>query len=151
MVIESSSLVSILFRKVCSYVSLFHWLVGIHVCGPKKGLNHTLAIWLTFPNIRSRTFRQIYRPALPLLCQEMLSSSNKSRFFLNDAHLSLFDWMDDPITRTNTSVSIIISKLELALEVRTLLSPFTSRIIVNRESMWIEELCFRTGLLLHAG
>ena len=44
--------------------------------------------------------------ALPLLSQETLLSSSKSRIFLYNVHLALFVRMDDTITRTNASVSI---------------------------------------------
>ena len=44
----------------------------------------------------------------PLLSPEMLSSSSKSRIFLYNAYLALFVRMDDTITRTNASVSIVI-------------------------------------------
>ena len=63
---------------------------------------------LTFSNIRGRTSRQIYRLALPLLSPETLSSSSKSRIFLYNVHLALFVRMDDTITCTNASVSIVI-------------------------------------------
>ena len=62
---------------------------------------------LTFSNIRGRTSRRIYRPALPLLSPETLSLSSKSRIFLYNMHLALFVRMDDTITRTNASVSIV--------------------------------------------
>ena len=65
---------------------------------------------LTFSNIH-RTSCQIYRLALPLLSPEMLSSSSKSSIFLYNAHLALFVWMDDTITRTNTSEVSSFSKL----------------------------------------
>ena len=61
--------------------------------------------------------------------------------------------MDDTITGTNPSVSNIISKLELALEVRALPSLFidqtTSRIIANCEEY--EGTRFRTGSPLACG
>ena len=62
---------------------------------------------LNFSNIRGRTSRRIYRLALalPLLSPETLSSSSK---FLYNAHLALFVRMDDKITYTNASVSIVI-------------------------------------------
>ena len=50
---------------------------------------------LIFSNIRSRTSRQIYRLALPLLSPETLSSSSKSRISLYNAYLALFVRMDD--------------------------------------------------------
>ena len=51
---------------------------------------------LTFSNMRGRTSRRIYRQAQPMLSPETLSSSS-----LYNAHLALFVWMDDTITRTN--------------------------------------------------
>ena len=65
---------------------------------------------LTFSYIH-RTSRQIYRLDLPLLSPEMLSSSSKSSIFLYNAHLALFVWMDDTITRTNTLEVSSFSKL----------------------------------------
>ena len=49
---------------------------------------------LTFSNILGRTFRQIYRLALPLLSPEMLSSLSESKIFLCNVHLALLSgWM----------------------------------------------------------
>ena len=62
----------------------------------------------TLSNICGRTSHRIYRPALPLLSPETLSLSSKSRIFLHNAHLLLFVWMDDTITHTSVSVSIVI-------------------------------------------
>ena len=45
---------------------------------------------LTFSNIRSRTYRRIYRLALPLRAPEMLSSLSKSKISIFNAHLTLF-------------------------------------------------------------
>ena len=45
---------------------------------------------LTFSNIRNRTSRRIYRPALPLRAPETLSSLSKSRISIFNAHLTLF-------------------------------------------------------------
>ena len=56
---------------------------------------------LTFSNIYDRTFRRIYRLALPLRIPETLSSKSKTRIFLYNAHLALFVRMDDTITCTN--------------------------------------------------
>ena len=56
---------------------------------------------LTFSNIHSRTSSRLYRLALPLRTPEMLYSSSKSKIFLYNAHLALFVWMNDTITRTN--------------------------------------------------
>ena len=53
---------------------------------------------LTFSNIRGRTSRRIYRLALPLHAPEMLSSLNKSRISIFNAHLTLFVLKDDIIT-----------------------------------------------------
>ena len=63
---------------------------------------------LTFSNIHGRPSRRIYRLDLPLLSKDMLSSLTKSRNFLYNAHLALFVWMDDTITCTNASASIVI-------------------------------------------
>ena len=75
--------------------------VGVHIhlyvymfVDQKKNLNRTLAIFK-----RSRTSRRIYRLALPL---EKLSSLSKSRIFIFNAHLTLFDRSTIP------SVSIVI-------------------------------------------
>ena len=78
-----------------------------YVCGPKK-IESYFSDRLPFSNIRGRTSRRIYRLALPLLSPETLSSSSKSRIFLYNVHLGLFVRMDDTITRTNASVSIVI-------------------------------------------
>ena len=91
---------------------------------------------LTFSNVRSMTSHQIYRLALPLLSPEMLSSSSKSRTLLYNVHLALLSgWMTQLPAQTHRLVSSF-SKLELALEVRALLSPFadhqtTSRIMCS--------------------
>ena len=45
---------------------------------------------VTFSNIRSRTFRRIYRLALLLLAPETLSSLSKSRISVFNVHLTLF-------------------------------------------------------------
>ena len=45
---------------------------------------------LAFSNMRSRTSRRIEGLALPLLSPETLSSLNKLRIFLLNAHLALF-------------------------------------------------------------
>ena len=74
----------------------------------KKKFESYFSDQLTFSNIRNRTSRRTYRLALPLHAPEMLSSSSNSRIFLYNAHLTLFVRMDDTITRTNASVSIVI-------------------------------------------
>ena len=73
---------------------------------------------LTFSNIRSRTSDQIYRLDLQLHAPEIFSSSSKSRFFFYNVHLALFVRMDDTITRTNASISIVYYSL-LEIEVNT--------------------------------
>ena len=80
-----------------------HIYVHMYVCGPKKVFELYFSDRLTFSNIRSRTSHRIYRLALPLLSPEKFSSSSKSRIFL-----TIFVRMDDTITRTNASVSIVI-------------------------------------------
>ena len=80
---------------------------GTYVSGQKKFESY-FSDRLTFSNIHCRASRRIYRLALPLLSPETLSSSSKSRIFLYNVQLALFVQMDDTITRTNTSVSIII-------------------------------------------
>ena len=57
---------------------------------------------LTFSKHSGRTSHQIYRLALPLLSPERSLSTSTI------AHLALFVEVDDTITRTNTSVSIVI-------------------------------------------
>ena len=117
-IIESSSLVSVLFREVFShpYISFFHLLVNVfsvilylvitphaqHVRGKVIGCGVHICLWtkkifesyfrdrLTFSNIRSRTSRRIYRLALPLHTPETLSSLSKSRISIFNAHLTLF-------------------------------------------------------------
>ena len=56
-----------------------------YVCGPNFFLNCTLVIDSPFQTFAVRTSRLIYRPGLPLLSPEMLSSSSKSRIFLYNA------------------------------------------------------------------
>ena len=82
--------------------------VGIYVLWTTKKIESYFCDQLTVSNLRGRTSRQIYRLTLPLLSPEMLSSSSKSRIFLYSAHLALFVGMDDTITHTNESVSIVI-------------------------------------------
>ena len=83
---------------ICLYVGMFE----------TKKLNRTLAIHSPFQTFMVGLLVKFYRLTLPLLSPEMLSSSSKSRIFLYNAHLALFVRMDDIITRTNTSVSIVI-------------------------------------------
>ena len=73
----------------------------------KKKIESYFSDRLTFSNICCRTSRRIYRLALPLHAPETLSSESKSRIFLYNAHLALFVLMDDTITHTNASVSIV--------------------------------------------
>ena len=42
------------------------WVYGICVCGPQKIFESYFSDRLTFSNIHDRTFRRIYRLALPL-------------------------------------------------------------------------------------
>ena len=117
-------------------------LMSIYICLWTKKIESYFSDQLTFSNIRGRTFRQIYRLALPLISPETLSSSSKSRIFLYNAHLALFVQMDDTITRTNSSVSIIWlgSKSSHYFADQT-----TSRIVANLERTEYEELRFRRG------
>ena len=68
--------------------------VGVHmfIClWSKKKFESYFSDWLTFSNLPSRTSCRIYRLALPLLAPEKLSSLSKSRIFIFNAHLTLFD------------------------------------------------------------
>ena len=121
-----------------------------YVCGQKN--ESYFSDQLTFSNIRGRISRRIYRPALPLHSPETLSSSNKSTVFLYNVHLALLVWMDDTITRTNSSVSVvIISKLELASEVRPLPSRHClqtrqlAELLQTGKECEYDELHFRRG------
>ena len=79
---------------------------GVAIIGE---FTHMLCLWtkifgdrLTFSNISSRTFRQIYRLQNRFSCR-------KSRISFYNAYLALFVRMDDTITRTlNASVGIVI-------------------------------------------
>ena len=83
--------------------------VNIYVCSWKeKKIESYFSDRLTISNICGRTSRRIYRLALPLLSPDMLYSSSNSRNFLYNVHLALFVRMDDTITRTNASESIVI-------------------------------------------
>ena len=64
----------------------------------KKNLNRTLAIDSFFQTFTGRASHRSYGLALPLRAPETLSSSNKSRIFLYNAHFALFVWMDNTIT-----------------------------------------------------
>ena len=97
-IVESSSLVSILFREVFShpYISFFHLLVNgfsviyIYIClWSKKIFESFFRDRLTFSNVDSRTSRRIYRLALLLRAPETLSSLSKSRISIFNAHLTL--------------------------------------------------------------
>ena len=75
--------------------------VGVHIyIKPKKNLNGILA--LDSSNVLSVDFLSNYKLALPLHTQEMLSSLNKSRISLFNAHLALFCLKDDTITVAHT-------------------------------------------------
>ena len=77
------------------------------VCGQKK-LNRTLAIDSPFQTFAvGLLVKVIYRLALSLHGPETLSSSTKSRIFLYNVHLALFVQMDDTITHTKASISIV--------------------------------------------
>ena len=77
-VIESSSLVPVLFREVFSHPYIFfHLLVYIYMFVVKKKIESYFSDRLTFSNIRSRTSRRIYRLVLALLSLETLSSLSK--------------------------------------------------------------------------
>ena len=126
------------------------YYICIYVCGQKQFESY-FNDRLTFSKICGSTSRRISRVVLSLLSPETLSLSSKSRIFLYyDTHLALFVQMDDTITRTSKSVSIEFIKLELALEVRAVPSPFadqtTSRIVgklgknVNMRSSALEEV-----------
>ena len=84
--------------------------IAIYMLLDQKSLNHTVVIDSPISNIHGRTSRRIYRLVLPLVSPEMLSLLSKSSIliFLYSAHLALFSRMDDTITRTNASVSIVI-------------------------------------------
>ena len=95
-IVESSSLVSVLFREVFShpYISFFHLLVNgfsvIYIClWSKKKFESYFRDRLTFSNVDSRTSRRIYRLALLLRAPETLSSLSKSRISIFNAHLTL--------------------------------------------------------------
>ena len=107
---------------------------------------------LIFSNIRGRTFRRMYRLALPLHAPETFSSSNKSRIFLYKlmrTFLYLSGWMTQLPTQTHRYVSSF-SKLELALEVRALPSHRRLQTRQQEESLQTgkeceyEELRFRS-------
>ena len=70
-------------RLVSKYVFICLWT--------KKKFESYFSDWLTFSNLRSRTSRRIYRLALLLLTPEKLSSLSKSRIFIFNVHLTLFD------------------------------------------------------------
>ena len=69
--------------------------VGVHICVymfvDQKIIESYFSNCLTFSNLRSRTSRRIYRLALLLLAPEKLSSLSKSRIFIFNVHLTLFD------------------------------------------------------------
>ena len=99
-IVESSSLVSVLFREAIShpYSSFFHLLVNgfsviyiyIYICQwSKKIFESYFRDRLTFLNVDSRTSHRIYRLALLLRAPEMLSSLSKSRISIYNAHLTL--------------------------------------------------------------
>ena len=77
------------------------YVIGCMFVDQRKFLIVYFSNRLTFSNIRGRTSRLIYRPALPLLSPETLSLS--SIFLYYNTHLALFVRMDDTITRTNAS------------------------------------------------
>ena len=92
--------------------------VHIYICFLK--IESYFSDRLTFSNIRSRTSCQIYRLALPLRAPETLSSLNKSRISIFNAHLALF-------VRRMTSHNSIgryshISKLTLELTLNQTIS-----------------------------
>ena len=95
-IVESSSLVSVLFREAIShpYISFFHLLVNgfsvIYIClWSKKKFESYFRDRLTFSNVDSRISRRIYRLALLLRAPEMLSSLSKSSISIFNAHLTL--------------------------------------------------------------
>ena len=91
LVIESSFLVSVLFREEFShpYISFYRLLVNgfLDCLWMKKIFESYFSDRLTFSNINSR---RIYRLALPLSAPEMLSSLSKSRVSVFNLHLTLF-------------------------------------------------------------
>ena len=78
--------------------SLYWWVEQcvptIYVSGQKKFESY-LSDRLNFSNIHGRTSRRIYRLTLPLRAPEMPDLKKYN------AHLTLFVWMEDTITRTN--------------------------------------------------
>ena len=91
-IVESSSLVSVLFREAIShpYISFFSFTIYIYMSVVEKKFESYFRDRLTFSNVDSRTSRRIYRLALLLRAPEMLSSLSKSRISIFNAHLTLF-------------------------------------------------------------
>ena len=119
-----------------------------YVCG--QNLNRTLAI-----NSHSRLdFSSIYRPALSLHSSKTLSSSSKSYIICTLLYLS--GWMTQLPAQTYRLV-LPFSKLELALEVRTLPSCHClqtrqlAELLQTGKECEYEELRFRRGSPLACG
>ena len=75
----------------------------------QKKLHFTLVIDSPFQTIAVGLLLEfIGYISVPVCAPETLSLSSKLRIFLYNVHLALFVWIDDILTCTNTSVSIVI-------------------------------------------